>query len=366
MQIIKKRHKPLCMTSKGILTYHFGNLYLYNIHTNTTMKICSIPISPIIKLIGRFRLLERIFRIEPRMATTLSEDNVVFSYQGKMYNINICSGRIVKEIKFERKMNNPLSIVRISGIKGFDDCIVYGEYIGNNLKGPVAIYARSLNVCNWRKVFEFGANTIRHIHNIIPDSFRDCVYILTGDSDDESGIWIAKNNFSDVNPLLMGLQKYRSCCAFSIPEGLIYATDTPTEQNYICLLKQTHGGWESKILVEISGSCIYGTKFKDKYVFSTTVEPDSNLRGIRYKLSYRLGLGIKSWYSNIYMGDTKNGFRIVESIKKDLFPMWACQFGNIFFCQDCEESVYAYPIAVLRSDGNLVVIEVNNDNIVKS
>ncbi len=37
-----------------------------------------------------------------------------------MYNIDIRSNNIIKEIDFKRGMNNPLTIVKICNIKGFN------------------------------------------------------------------------------------------------------------------------------------------------------------------------------------------------------------------------------------------------------
>ena len=357
LKIIKNRHKPLCMTQAGVLTYSRGNIYLLNSDTYYAKRISSITSSFTRKILSRFRILERIFRLEPRVAIELSEDHILFSCQGKIYSLNINSGDILEESTFQRGMNNPLSIVIINGIKGFNDCVAYGEYIGNMKKGPVAIYTRSLTENDWKKAFEFKSNTVTHIHNVIPDPYRNCVYILTGDSDSESGIWIAQNNFNEVKPLFIGSQIYRSCCAFALPEGILYATDTSLEQNCIFLLKYTDSGWLSEKIAEISGSCIYGAKFGDKYAFSTTVEPDSSVSGLRYRLSYRLGSGIKGWHSEVYIGNLETGFIKIASLRKDIFPMWLCQFGNVLFCNGCkEDELLAYPVAVNKYDGKLISI----------
>lgn len=358
VSIIKKRHKPLCLLKNGILTCHLGVLYFLNTKTNTMRRLSNIPTSFIKKALTCSRLAERTLRLEPRMGIELSNEVVLFSFQGSMYNININSGELIKEFDFERGMNNPLKISKIEGINGFDDCIVYGEYTTNSDKGPVAIYSRPMAEGKWSKIFEFGPNAVKHIHNIVPDKYRNCVYIFTGDSDCESGIWIAKDNFRDVKPLFVGQQKFRGCVAFAISDGLLYATDTPLEQNYIYIIKHENDAWTFKEIAQIGGSCIYGAKVGDRYLFGTSVEPDSNIKGIKALFSYRLGAGVKGWNSEVYVGDAKTGFNVIASFKKDIFPMNICQFGSIMFCDNnYTDDLFAYPLAVKKYEGKLICLK---------
>lgn len=50
-----------------------------------------------------------------------------------------------------------------------------------------------------------------------------------------------------------------------LPEGLLYATDSPVDKDYIFLLNPESGAL--KEIMQIAGSCIYGCKWKDRYVF---------------------------------------------------------------------------------------------------
>ncbi|NCU31691.1 MAG: SAM-dependent DNA methyltransferase, partial [Candidatus Moranbacteria bacterium] len=158
-------------------------------------------------------------------------------------------------------MNNPIGFAEINNIKGFDDCIAYGEYTGNPSAGTVSIYSRNKSG-EWNIAYTFESGTIKHIHAIVPDHFRNNVLILTGDSDKESGFWVAENNFKTVRPLIFGEQRYRSCVAWPLKEGILYATDTPLENNYLFFISESNN-WQPEIVNEMPGPCIFSAKIGD-------------------------------------------------------------------------------------------------------
>ncbi|MDP8219666.1 MAG: hypothetical protein P9M03_13180, partial [Candidatus Theseobacter exili] len=208
------------------------------------------------------------------------------------------------------------------------------------------------------KAYEFPKNTITHIHSIIPDPYRNGVLILTGDEDGECGIWMAENDFQKVSPLLVGGQQYRSCCAFPTKDGILYATDTPIENNYIYLMKQNGNKWVTEKIKELNGSCIYSTYWKNQFVFSTTVEPDSTIKGKRFWFTYKLGKGIKNNQVEVIFGDLTKGFKCIKKYEKDILPMALFQFGTVQFCQrDESDTLYLYPVAVKRYDSTLIALK---------
>lgn len=358
MNVIAKRCKPLVLLSNNdILVYSKGVLLLVDSTTHLKRRICSLPMQFTKRILNRVRLFERIFRWEPRTAVQLNEHTVLVSFQGCMYRVDLDLGTVNIEHQFRKGVNNPLNVCSIIGIGGFSDCIVYGEYSGNSEKESVCIYKRGTRIDDtWEKAYEFPKNTITHIHSIVPDSYRNGVLILTGDADSESGFWFARNNFKDVHPLLVGKQQYRACSAYPMKEGILYATDTPLETNYICIFRQDGDEWASERIMEINGSCIYSAQWKNRFVFSTIVEPDSTIKGKRYWVTSKLGKGIKSDSVEVLVGDLNNGFRCIAKFKKDNWPMLLMQFGSVQFCSSNNADVlYLYPVAVKKYDGKLLV-----------
>jgi hypothetical protein len=353
---IVNNYKPLYLGELKCLSYKKGELYTHTAITETPKYLGSLPLSRKQKFLSQFRFTERLFRLEPRVAVSIDDTKFLVSHCGAVYSVDSQSGVIHKEHNFRQGMNNPLSFCTINNIKGFDDCILYGEYWGNIQREAVSIYARRNG--NWEKAFTFPKSEIQHIHQIVPDPYRNCVLILTGDKDSESGIWVARNNFKEVKPLLIGSQRYRSCVAFPVEEGIIYATDSPLEQNFIAIAKIDKNVWKEKILFDIPGPCIYGADFDGKYLFATSVEPDSRIEGIRYLFTYRLGKGVKDRNSHLIIGNLNEGFKSILSFKKDNLPITLFQFGNIQFPSGAmKQRIVMYPISVRKYEGKTVILK---------
>ena len=189
------------------------------------------------------------------------------------------------------------------------------------------------------KKYEFPLGTIQHIHGILADNQNNRVLILTGDKNEESCIWEAKNNFQSIKKLIGGSQKYRSCVAFFYGNDILYATDTPLEQNYVYRYKIDTN--EISEVLKLQGPCIYGASFQDEYgeqqyIFITSVEPDASMHGWKYRLTYKLGKGISDRYSYINLLSSSGEKRVLMRGKKDLWPIWLFQFGNFRVAEtDC-------------------------------
>ena len=345
-----------------ILGYKNGIIYLFNINENTFQRIVKLPQSLFWKMCSNIRICERTLRMEPRFAIKLDNDKYLISYRGAIYRVSLSQKDIILEHKFIDGMNNPLYACNIQGLKGSDDGVYYGEYTGNLDKSPVSVYRRNPNTGKWKSVFSFKEGQINHIHNIVPDYINQRMLILTGDTDSASGIWSAKENFTTVAPLLIGSQKFRSCSLFPVGQGFVYATDAPLDKNYIFHSKLIKGKWETEKLYELQGSVIYSVENNGVYYFSTTVEPDSNIKGKRFLITNKLGPGIKDRNVNIIAGNLDEGFRVVVKYRKDIYPMGLCQFGAVHLTNLQEDQVILHPIAVNEVENNLIILKRVNEH----
>lgn len=320
-------NKILCAVKGKIISYHAGKLYLQKKYEEKPQVLLNLPIKNWKRFCSKIRLLERLLRLEPRLAIAVSDDEFILSYQGKIYKINVNNKQFVIEHTYRIGMNNTLAFCCENGE------ILYGEYFGNSNGEEVSIYKRQ--ACGeWKSIYTFPRNTIKHIHNIIYDKYRKCYWILTGDNDDESALWMADTAFSRSVPIFKGKQKYRSCFLIPVNNGIFYTTDTPLENNGLYFSECKDGIWsEPSLEYSISGPCIYGRKLNDNYyVFATSVEPDSSLPTWRYCFTSKLGEGVKDQYSHIYLFKIKTK-EIVEvtKFKKDSWKMLLFQFGNAMF-----------------------------------
>ena len=191
-----------------------------------------------------------------------------------------------------------------------------------------------------------------------PPSARVCE-ILTGDFENSSAIWIAENNFNKVYPVLRGKQDYRSCVAFPTKEGLLYGTDSQFQQNSIRLLyKDTN--WNTRKIFDVNGPIIYGSKIKDDFCFSTSVEGESSNKGkVLQYFDTKKGKGVITNYSHIIKGNLNDGFEVVYKNKKDIYPFILFQFGTVIFPtgENNSDSVFFNVNALKNHDQSIVEIK---------
>ncbi len=361
MQVIAKRHRPLAVAGDKLVTNRFGKIYLLDVESGKADYIATLPISKWKRIFSRFRIFERLLRAEAKTAVFLNDESILVSCAGGVWNINLKTHKAVKEFSYRNGMSSPTRMSRIEGIEGFDDCVAYGEYILNSQRNkPAAVFKRRLDSDEWEMAYEFSAGSVRHIHAVVPSRENKCVYILTGDLDRESGIWIAEDNFKKVYPMVHGLQKYRTVAMIESENGFLYATDTALEQNRIYFISPNASGeWNSEVVTDIDGSCINASSAGAKALFSTTVEADESIRGWRSWINMKKGAGIKSDYAQLIAVDkiTLEHKKIVQ-FKKDLLPYKLFQYGHFKIFDMPEKSrVLLYPVAVKKYDGKLLELK---------
>lgn len=347
-----KNTTPLCYLPDGqLVCYRRGYIYVLK----EGGKVCKFPFPTGVKerLFGWNRYSTRLMRFGVRTAIAMDNKHVLLSQGNNLFEMNLTDGELSKGW-FCGDGIRPLAFADVKGIEGFDDGICFGGYLGNNEKLPVNIYRRK-EVDNWEVVYTFPQGAINHVHSIVVDPYRNCLWAFTGDFDEASAIWKITDNFKKVKRVLSNDQKYRGCVAFALPEGLLYATDAPFADDYIYLLNTVT--LETKELYPIHGSCIYGCKWKDKYIFSSTVEGDGrNTSRMEFFFGRKRGAGIKDDYVHMYMGNLKDGFMETYKEKKDCMPYYTFQFGVFKFPagENNYDTLYFQPVATRKNDFELM------------
>jgi hypothetical protein len=331
MKTIYKSTFPVCfITHSTLLVYKKGLFSILDLTDGSVQKIAKLKMSFKELLFNKIPLFSRIFRKGIRCGIKISEKKVLFVAGHGIFELDLQNNSI-SEGFFTADRSRPLVFSEIVGIAGFTDGIYFGGYKSNPDKDPVSIYKR-VKTDTWEEVYQFPENTIEHIHNIVADPYRNIVYIMTGDFDQSAGIWISDNGFMSVTPILTGEQLYRGCVGFPTQDGLIYATDSPFYENSIRLLKYTGKIWETIHLKSINGPSIYGCKWHEDFLFSTSVEGDGRNQNILYKLTgKKRGIGINENYSFIYKGNVDGGFKEIYKCEKDWLPFYLFQFGVLIF-----------------------------------
>lgn len=354
MNRIAKHLSPLCYLPNGILVcYKNGKLVL--LKDASIEEKYLIFTNKIERFVGRNRYIYRLLRLGIRIAIAINDENIVLSKNNVIYEFDLKNGILTKGFFLEEGIK-PLIFTSVYNISGFDDAIYFGGYLNNINKKPVNIYKR-VGIDNWKVVYSFNQGVINHVHNIIPDPYRKCLWIFTGDFDEAAAIWKVTDNFNKVERVFYNNQTYRACIGFSLREGLLYATDSPFTENYIYLMKDD---LSINRIMKIEGSSIYGCKYGDKYVFSSTVEADGRDQSLlKLIFSKKLGSGITDNYVRIYTGNLEDGFKLKYKEKKDCLP-FLFQFGVFRFPQGDNKSniLFFQPVATIKNDLSLMYMDV--------
>lgn len=353
-QVIHSKRVILAGDGRYIL-YKKGCLYFSEDLDKKEKKICVIPAVNVQKIWYKFSILERMFRLMPQCAAWVDKNSFIFAQKGHIYFVNLQSGIICLEHNFIKGMRAPLNFCKVEEKAGFHNCIIYGTYSIEH--GNVSIWKRD-EYGKWEEVYIFPENMVLHIHNIIPDYQKNRFLILTGDTDEESGIWEASCDFTDVHALLVGKQQYRACVAFLQNDSILFATDTPLENNYLYEYKESINAL--KPIIKLPGPVIYGVEYHVnetiKYLFATSVEPDSRRKGIFYLISNQLGPGIQDYETHVFEGNMEEGFREICKFEKDCWPMGLFQFGNVLFPSGKTKKYLICPQGVKKYDGKTLEV----------
>jgi hypothetical protein len=355
-----KRISPVLFLDDGkLLGYKNGSIYYFDciLFRALNKKLLFTNLKEYI--LYRLPMIRRLFRLGIRTSIQINNEIVLLFLNKKIYELNIITNKVSNGYEPETGVR-PLYFSNIDNdIKGFNSQVVFGGYLSNSTKKEVHIYKR-VGVDSWDVVFTFDKGEINHIHNIIPDKYNDCVWIFTGDFDKSAAIWKVTDNFKNVERVVSNSQIYRGCIGFPTKEGLIYATDAPFHDNTIRILKQKGNNWVSEKICDIDGSSIYGCKYKDKFVFSTTVEPDGRGSSLLKSMFYqKRGVGIKDNFTHIYIGNYEKNFKDIFKLEKDIWP-FIFQFGTIKFPSGENNTDYLVfePVATKKYDQKLVKLKI--------
>jgi hypothetical protein len=250
------------------------------------------------------RLPSRLFRDGFHALAKLSSGHLVGAVPGAIVTLN--PGENVFRISHRiLRGTRPLHIAIAP-----NGHLYWGEYFDNPDRDEVHIYASTDRGDTWKVAYTFPIGAIRHVHNIVHDSWQHCLWILTGDNGTECRILRASLDLRTVEPVLSGGQQVRAVAAVPAKDGVYFSSDTPLERNFVYRLDRA--GILRK-LAELSSSSIYGCRAGNGLFFSTMVEPSQV--NLDQSASVYGSLDQIHWQRKLEW-------------KKDRWPMLFFQYGN--------------------------------------
>lgn len=158
-----------------------------------------------------------------------------------------------------------------------DGTIFFGEYTINlQHTNNTRVYRSTDNGKTFQVILNFP-KTIRHIHYIKYDPIEKCIWLGTGDADDESKLMRSNDNGDTWETIGEGSQQWRAIGVCFNKDSLIWGTDAGSvpDQNHINKMdRKTH---QLTPVCEVEGPCHGSASFSDGRVFiSTGVEGGQN------------------------------------------------------------------------------------------
>jgi len=362
--ITLKSFKAICCLDQQLLLCKANKLYLYDIAKGSKEFLLKIPFKKKYQRFSFSKKFRRLFRLDINYAYYSEFLSILFVCTGgKIYEIDLESKQIISTFDLPRG-SRPLNLTEVRGIKGFEQGMYFGEYFGNSEFNPLHIYKR-VGVGDWKIVHTFSANSVCHIHNIIADPYRNCLWVFSGDSNKHAAIWKAEDNFKTVEPLFRGSQDYRTCFGIPLEDRLLYATDSQSVENAVCEIVFNGEKHHLRKVASVEGSVIYGSLFHDCFLGATAVEPDGfNSRlTLRKLVNNKHGAGIKSNNATIFLYDYRNQtFQEIKRNEKDKLPFFLFEFGTMRFPTGMENTNYLiwYNVALKDNDCGTEIYKITN------
>lgn len=317
------RYKALCF-SEGILYASRGtSIYCSRDYGSTFSFIAKINVGVVESAMAVTSLSRRVSRTGVHLLRVNSRGDIIAITKKRIHV------KLRDNLAFELVFGIPRGSRPLDICLGKNEELVWGEYFGNDTRESVNIYRSYWPYTQWEICYTFDAKSIRHVHSVEYDSYRDGYWILTGDYDGEAALWFTEDGFGTVRLVLGGSQKYRAVVLYPEKDRVVGATDTQLEQNYIYSLIGVGSNYSQELHHEIAGPCFDLVKCSGIYICSSVIEKSEVNTGNHVCIYASLD-GVK--------------WKQIMSFEKDIFPKkmhLLTQFSTVSLIST-NESPYLY------------------------
>jgi hypothetical protein len=269
-----------------------------------TKTIATLPVPIVEKLFSYFTFTRLGFRLGIHMAMPLVDGRILAVLKRRIVLVEKNGNtKIIDKI---HRGNKPAA----RGICQLPDGkVIYGEYLLNKKRdSPVGIYRSTKIEEGFEKIYEFSAGVIRHIHFIQWDSYESCLWMGTGDSDEESSLYKSDDYGLRWIKVGGGSQRWRAVSIIILKDYLYWGTDAGsdagTTPNYIiCFNKKTKKIYN---IQKVQGPCHGSGILSDgTMIISTGVEG---------------GINEKDNSAHLWVSNNGNNWIEIYSKEKNIWP----------------------------------------------
>ncbi|NIA30705.1 MAG: hypothetical protein GWP06_12435 [Actinobacteria bacterium] len=156
-----------------------------------------------------------------------------------------------------------------------EDTIYFGEYNCSKRPHKIRIFKGTADGTKWDVCYEFPAGQIFHVHSIKYDSYRNRLWICTGDRNEESRLMYTDDKFDNVNISGSGDQNWRIVSLIIGKDYLFWCSDNDSLGSNIYRFNVNMNRREK--LFFVGKPSYYSKKLSDgTLAISTTYEPESS------------------------------------------------------------------------------------------
>lgn len=366
---MKKVYKyvPLCWIDNDrlLICNRKSQLMVHHLRNEAFEMIGELPLSSKERFLMHFTLAARALRLVNFTCCQMDGGKVLVAYRSVVYLVDVTKKEIITLFAID-KGKRPLFFCNVKiATPNTRAGIYYGDYCGNNSKNPINIYHVNPHTFEKDVVYTFEKGMVNHVHNVVYDEERDCIWVFTGDFGDAAAIWRTTDGFKTIECVLKGNQDYRADVVTIRQGNIWYATDAPFAPNHLMRLYEGNDGWTLERVSPLNGPVIYGGRMGNQLVFSTDVESDGVYKSRFETLTSRkLGKGIKDYNAYLYLLDLNTReLKIIYKCKKDILPFVVFQFGAIMFPHgECDgQTIPAFHVALNKHQLKTLMIKNNGD-----
>lgn len=108
------------------------------------------------------------------------------------------------------------------------DRIYFGQYTTGSRPHEVRIFRGTDDGQTWEVAYTFPRGAVFHVHSIHYDRYRDRLWVATGDTGDEPGLFYTDDDFATLDTLGFGTQDWRIVSLIVTEDHLYWGSDNDT------------------------------------------------------------------------------------------------------------------------------------------